>query len=129
MKAGIGVDSRASQRHTGVACEHGRDTPDLLDRDQMLRRCARADFVEKHVEVVEPGRRTGLDRAGRDSVDMNLASREIGCQITHARFERGLDRTHQVVIVDRPFGAVESHGHQAAAVVHQRHRQLRHADE
>src|SRR5271170_6046568 len=39
----------------------------------------------------------GLDRAGGDGVDPNIAAAKIGGQVAHGRFERSLGDSHYVV--------------------------------
>jgi len=45
MKARICINDRTRQRHARVACEHGRDSSNFLNRHEVLCRCMRADII------------------------------------------------------------------------------------
>src|SRR5271167_4073430 len=107
VKPCIRVDDCRGQRYAGVARKHGRDSSDFFDRDEMLRWRMRADFVQQCIEMVDTGCGTCLYGACGDGMDMDAACRQIDGEITHARFERCLDRSHDVVVADRPIGPVK----------------------
>src|SRR3954464_6397891 len=67
----------AEQIHPGAA--------DLLDRDVALQRRIELVPFQDIAEVADPGGCQCLDRPGRDRVDPDIATAEIGCQIADAR--------------------------------------------
>ena len=59
---------------------------------------------------------------------MPTAAELVG-EIAARRFERGLDRPHDVVVRHDPVGAIVAHREHGAAVLHQRRGEAGHADE
>ena len=65
----------------------------------------------------------------RDGIDADALRTQFGRQVAHRCFQRRLHGTHQAIVGDDFLGAQVTHGHQAAAVRHQRFGQFRHAHE
>ena len=62
----------------------------------------------------------GLYGAGGDGVDADVSGAEVPGQVADGGFQSGLGDGHHVVIGDDLLGGVVGHGHDAAAVGHQR---------
>ena len=71
-------------------------------------------------QVADASGGQGLDGAGGDGVDADVAGAEVGGEVTDGGFEAGLGYSHHVVVGDDLFGGVKTHGHNAAAIGHQR---------
>ena len=85
--------------------------------------------VEHRAEVLDAARRHGVDRARRDGVHADAHPPQVGGQVAHARLERGLGRSHHVVVGDHPPGALVGHRHDGPAAAHQPVRLASHGDE
>ncbi|WP_235025522.1 hypothetical protein, partial [Caballeronia terrestris] len=55
VKVGIGINGRACGCHIGLARQHGRNSPDLLDDDQMPRLAVLPYGVAKADSTWSPG--------------------------------------------------------------------------
>ena len=62
-------------------------------------------------------------------MDADALGPELVGEVPHRRFQRGLDRAHQIIVRDNLLGAVVAHRDQHAALGHQRLGELRHAHE
>ena len=70
-------------------------------------------------EVADAGGGQRLDRSRRDGVDADILHAEIGGEIAHRRFKRGLGDAHHVVMRHPFLGAVIGQRQHGAAVRHQ----------
>ena len=119
--AGDAMGERRGEVGAGIA--HIHDVHQLAER-RLARR-----LVQQQLEVLEAGRSARLERAGRDGVDADATRTELVGEIPARRFERGLDRPHDVVVRHHAVGAQVAHGEHRAAVGHQRCGKPGHADE
>lgn len=68
-----------------------------------------------------------LQRSGRDGVDANAARPQFIGEIATGRFQRGLDRSHDIVVRNHLVGAIVAHREHRAALCHQGGRKLGHS--
>src|SRR6266511_2960040 len=66
---------------------------------------------------------------GRDGMNPDSLRSELGGKVTRRRLQGGLDRTHDVVVLDHLLRTVIAHREQGATILHQGLGQLGHADE
>src|ERR1044072_8630322 len=114
MVAAIDVMHLAGDPGRQIAKQVNAGPADLLDRDVALQWRIELVPFEDIAEVADTGGGQGLDRPGGDRVNPDIAATEIGCEIAHAGFERGLRGPHHVVMRHDPLGAVIGQGQQAA---------------
>src|SRR5690606_26336165 len=70
----------------------------VFNGDGAAQWCSGFHKLENKLEVFDAGRGKCFDGAGRDTVGANPQGAQVGGQITHAGFQRGLGQAHGVVV-------------------------------
>src|SRR6185437_8335018 len=127
--AGVDEVHLAGDAARQVAEQIGGGAADLVERDVELERRLRLVPLEHGPGVADGRAGQRAHRAGGNRVHADAVAAEIGSQIAHARFERGLGDAHDVVVRRDAAGAEIRYRDQRATPRHQPRGALRHGGE
>src|SRR6266446_5634944 len=117
--AAVDINRVAGHCTSVGAGEENAGGADLGDRDQPARRRALRHPRHQRVEIGDARGGAGGERAWADSVHADALGAELDGEVAHRRFECGLDRPHDSVILDDLVRAMVAHGEDRSAADHQ----------